>query len=97
MKKLTTMAELAGRFRDCAASDPGHGLKLHRIHLQSATKTGSFQSSVVLDCRCGQRWLLRVLQGDVVAVDRDVLEDLRRGRDGQTTAPPGFPGSTHSR
>lgn len=87
--RVTTERELSPLFKQCAAS---HGLRLHRIHLLSATKAGSFQSSIVLDCRCGQRWLLRVLQGDVVAVDGEVLAQLSRGREGQATAPPGFPG-----
>jgi hypothetical protein len=91
--QVTTESELSPRFKECAAS---HGLRLHRIHLLSATKAGSFQSSLVLDCRCGQRWLLRVLQGDVVAVDGEVLAQLSRGRDGQATAPPGFPGDPDS-
>jgi hypothetical protein len=86
---MKTERDLSSRFKVCA-SDREHGLKLHRIHLQSPTKSGSFQSSVVFDCRCGQRWLLRVLQGDVVAVDGAVLADLRRGREGQATAPPGY-------
>jgi hypothetical protein len=82
--------DLAARFRACAQE---HGLKLHRIHMLSATKGGAFQSTVVFDCSCAQRWLLRVSQGDVVAVDGDLLAELQRGRDGQVTAPPGFPGA----
>jgi hypothetical protein len=79
-----------GRFKTCAE---GHGLRLHRIHVLSAGSTGSFQSTLVFDCTCGLRWLLRVSHGDVVAVDRSVLEELRRGREGQVTAPPGFAGA----
>jgi hypothetical protein len=76
------------RFRTCAER---HGLRLHRTHLLSATRSGSFPSTWVFDCGCGQRWVLRVSQADVVPVDVDVLERLRRDRDGQATAPPGFP------
>jgi hypothetical protein len=76
------------RFRMCAER---HGLKLHRTHLLSATRTGSFPSTWVFDCGCGQRWLLRVSRADVVPVDVEVLERLRRDRGGQSTAPPGFP------
>ena len=82
--------DLAARFRACAQE---HGLKLHRIHLLSATRGGVFQSTVVFDCSCAQRWLLRVSQGDVVAVDGELLAALQRGRDGQVAAPPGFPGA----
>jgi len=35
---------------------------------------------------------MRVMQGDVVSVDGEVLDGLKRARDGQATAPPGFPG-----
>jgi hypothetical protein len=66
---------------------------LHRIHVLSAGSAGSFQSTLIFDCTCGFRWLLRVAHGDVVAVDRSVLEELRRGREGQVTAPPGFAGA----
>jgi hypothetical protein len=82
--------DLAARFRRCAGD---HGLKLHRIHTLSATRGGAFQSTIVFDCACRQRWLLRVSQGDVVAVDGELLAELRRGREGQPTAPPGFPGA----
>lgn len=78
------------RFKLCTER---HGLRLHRIHVLSAGSTGSFQSTVVFDCACGLRWLLRVAHGDVVAVDRTILEELRRGRAGQLTAPPGFAGA----
>jgi hypothetical protein len=81
--------ESHARFRVCAEQ---HGLRLHRAHLLSATRAGSFPSTWVFDCACGQRWLLRVGQADVVPVDSGVLERLRRERDGQPTAPPGFPG-----
>jgi hypothetical protein len=81
--------ESHARFRVCAEQ---HGLRLHRAHLLSATRTGSFPSTWVFDCVCGQRWLLRVSQADAVPVDGVVLERLRRERDGQPTAPPGFPG-----
>jgi hypothetical protein len=57
-------------------------------------KVGSLQSTMVLDCTCGQRWLMRVMQGDVVSVDGQILEELRRARDGQVTAPPGFAGAS---
>jgi hypothetical protein len=77
-------------FKTCAEN---HGIRLHRIHVLSATKLGSFQSTLVFDCQCGQRWLLRVMQGDVVSVNTGILEELRRGREGQATAPPGFPGA----
>ncbi|MBI1847307.1 MAG: hypothetical protein HY294_09815 [Candidatus Rokubacteria bacterium] len=90
MVKITTEAEQHQRFRACAAD---HGLRLHRIHLLSATKSGSFQSSVVFDCTCGERWLMRVLQGDLVPVDGALLNELRQGRQGQATAPPGHPGA----
>lgn len=75
------------RFRSCASS---HGLRLHRIHPMAGAKVGTMQSTVVFDCRCGQRWLMKVQHGDVVSVDGEVLESLRRARDGQVTAPPGF-------
>jgi hypothetical protein len=75
------------RFRACAEK---HGLRLHRIHILSPDKAGTFHSTVVFDCGCGQRWLLRALEGDVVSVDHEVLDELQRGRDGQVTAPPGF-------
>ncbi len=87
---VKTERDLSTSFKQCAAS---HGIRLHRIHVLSATKSGSFQSTVVFDCRCGQRWLLRVLQGDVVAVDGEVLGELKRGREGQATAPPGYAGA----
>jgi hypothetical protein len=78
------------RFKACAAE---HGLHLHRIHLLNGGKPGTMQSTVVFDCSCGQRWLMRVAQGDVVSVDGEVIETLKRARDGQTTAPPGFAGA----
>jgi hypothetical protein len=90
MAKVNTEVEQHARFKSCAED---HGIRLHRIHLLSATKVGSFQSTIVFDCGCGQRWLLRVMQGDVVSVDTEILEELRRGREGQATAPPGFPGA----
>ncbi len=90
MVKVSTEVEPHTRFRTCAGS---HGLRLHRIHLLSAGKTGTFQSTVVFDCLCGQRWLLRVAQGDVVSVDAHILGELRRNREGQSTAPPGFSGA----
>ena len=76
------------RFRTCAGS---HGLRLHRLHFLPGGKAGAVQSTVIFDCTCGQRWLLRVMQGDVVSVDGAMLDELRRARDGQPTAPPGFP------
>jgi hypothetical protein len=88
--RVTLEVQSHGRFKLCAAR---HGLRLHRIHVLSAGSTGSFQSTLVFDCGCGLRWLLRVAHGDVVAVDGAVLEELRRGRDGQVTAPPGFAGA----
>lgn len=88
--KVSTDVEPHSRFRTCAGS---HGLRLHRIHLLSAGKSGTFQSTVVFDCLCGQRWLLRVAQGDVVSVDSKILEELRRNREGQSTAPPGYSGA----
>jgi hypothetical protein len=86
---VTTEIQPHARFRVCAAS---HGLSLHRIHPLSGGKVGSLQSTVVFDCTCGQRWLMRVSQADVVSIDGEVLEELRRLRDGQATAPPGFAG-----
>jgi hypothetical protein len=91
---VTTDHQLSVLFRECAAA---HGLRLHRIHMLSATKAGSFPSTVVFDCRCGQRWLLRVAQGDVVGVDGALLDDLRVGRGAQMTAPPGFPAGSDGR
>jgi hypothetical protein len=88
--KEASEVEQHGRFKVCAET---HGIRLHRIHVLSATKLGSFQSTLVFDCVCGQRWLLRVMQGDVVSVDTGILEELRRGREGQATAPPGYPGA----
>jgi hypothetical protein len=90
MARTATEIEPHTRFRACASE---HGLKLHRIHLLAGGKVGSLQSTVVFDCSCGQRWLMRVAQGDVVAVDGEVLAGLKRARDGQATAPPGFPGA----
>lgn len=78
------------RFKACTER---HGVRLHRIHVLAAGSTGSFQATVVFDCTCGLRWLLRMAHGDVVAVDRAVLDELRRGREGQVTAPPGFAGA----
>jgi hypothetical protein len=89
---VITERELAMSFRECAGI---HRLRLHRIHMLSATKAGSFPSTVVLDCRCGRRWLLKVPQADVVAVDGSVLAELGRGRERQTTAPPGFAAAPH--
>jgi len=88
--KTATEVETHARFKSCAST---HGLRLHRIHLLAGGKAGALQSTVVFDCSCGQRWLMRVGQGDVVAVDGDVLTQLARARDGQATAPPGFPGA----
>jgi hypothetical protein len=90
MVKIAAEIQPHARFRDCAST---HGLRLHRIHLLSGGKAGSLQSTVVFDCTCGQRWLMRVMQGDVVSVDGEVIEQLKRARDGQVTAPPGFPGA----
>lgn len=78
------------RFRACASE---HGLRLHRIHLLSSGKPGALQSTVIFDCTCGQRWLMRVAQGDVVSVDHEVLDQLKRAREGQPTAPPGYAGA----
>lgn len=90
MAKVATEVEPHVRFRACAST---HGLRLHRIHLLASGKVGSLQSTVVFDCSCGQRWLMRVAQGDVVSVDGEVLTGLQRARDGQATAPPGFAGA----
>lgn len=90
MAKVATDIEPHARFRSCAGT---HGLRLHRIHLLSGGKVGSLQSTVIFDCTCGQRWLMRVAQGDVVSVEGEVLTELRRARDGQATAPPGFAGA----
>jgi hypothetical protein len=90
MAKVATEIEPHTRFRTCAST---HGLRLHRIHLLAGGKVGTLQSTVVFDCTCGQRWLMRVVQGDVVSVDGGVLSELKRARDGQVTAPPGFPGA----
>jgi hypothetical protein len=87
---MTTTALLSIRFKECAAA---HGLRLHRIHVLAPGKSRGFQSTAVFDCRCGQRWLLRVAQGDVVTVEGEVLAELRRGREGQATSPPGFAGA----
>jgi hypothetical protein len=80
-------------FRVCAET---HGVRLHRIHLLAATKDGGFHCSQVFDCVCGQRWLLRVTQAEVVSVEPSILAELREGREGQPTAPPGFPGAPAS-
>lgn len=93
MARVSAEVRQHARFRKCTES---HGLSLHRIHLLSAAKSGTFQSTVVFDCSCGQRWLLRVMHGDIVSVDSSILDELRRGREGQVTAPPGFPGATVS-
>lgn len=88
--KAARQIEAHARFKTCAST---HGLRLHRIHPLAGGKAGALQSTVVFDCSCGQRWLMRVGQSDVVAVDGDALSQLRRARDGQATAPPGFPGA----
>lgn len=88
--KTRTEIEPHVHFRACAST---HGLRLHRIHLLAGGKAGALQSTVVFDCSCGQRWLMRVAQGDVVAVGGEVLAQLKRARDGRATAPPGFPGA----
>lgn len=85
-----TEIEIHARFRSCTSE---HGLKLHRIHLLAGGKAGALQSTIVFDCSCGQRWLMRVAQGDAVSVDGAILSRLQRARDGQATAPPGFPGA----
>jgi hypothetical protein len=90
MARPTAAVEPHTHFRSCAAE---HGLRLHRIHLLAGGRPGALQSTVVLDCTCGRRWLMRVTQGDVVSVDGEVLEQLKRARDGQATAPPGFAGA----
>jgi hypothetical protein len=91
MKKgMSTEIEQHGRFRLCAET---HGLRLHRIHLLAATRDGGFSSTQVFDCACGQRWLLRINQAEVVSVDSTVITSLRETREGQPTAPPGFPGA----
>lgn len=90
MRQIALEVRWHARFKVCTER---HGLCLHRIHVLSAGSTGSFQATVVFDCRCGLRWLLRVAHGDVVAVDQAVLKELRRGRAGQVTAPPGFAGA----
>jgi len=89
-KAMSTEIEQHARFRVCAEK---HGLRLHRIHLLAATKDGGFSSTQVFDCACGQRWLLRINQAEVVSVDSTVLTSLRETREGQPTAPPGFPGA----
>ena len=88
--KTAGEGDLGQRLRSCAAD---HGLHLHRIHLLPKSKNASLQATVVMDCRCGRRWLIRVGQGEVVAVDGAVLGELRRGREKQVTAPPGFAGA----
>ena len=90
MAHPTTDDEPHTRFRTCTST---HGLRLHRIHLLNSGKQGALQSTIVFDCTCGQRWLMRVMQGDVVSVDAEVLEGLKRARDGQATAPPGVAGA----
>jgi hypothetical protein len=85
-----TEGDLGQRLRTCAAD---HGLSLHRIHLFPKSRNASLQATIVMDCRCGRRWLVRVAHGEVVAVDGAVLGDLRRGREKQVTAPPGFAGA----
>ena len=87
--KAVTEIEQHALFRSCAEH---HGLRLHRIHLLSPARDGGFQSSQVFDCACGQRWLLRIAQAEVVAVDPTMLAEVQGTRDGQPTAPPGFPG-----
>ena len=89
--RIPSEEELEARFKGCAAS---HGLALHRIHLQSAARKGGFAATAVLDCTCGQRWLIRVGQAEVVAVNSDILVELRKGREGQPTSPPGHPGAS---
>jgi len=90
MARPATDIEPHAKFRKCAST---HGMRLHRIHLLNDGKSGALQSTVVFDCTCGQRWLMRVMQGDVVSVDGKVLDGLKRARDGHATAPPGFPGA----
>jgi len=90
MARPETDIEPHTTFRTCAST---HGMRLHRIHLLNDGKPGALQSTVVFDCTCGQRWLMRVIQGDVVSVDGEVLDDLKRSRNGRATTPPGFPGA----
>ncbi|MGH9399571.1 MAG: hypothetical protein ACRD00_04325 [Thermoanaerobaculia bacterium] len=78
-----------GAFRHCAAS---HGLRLHRIHLPAVVRVG-LKATVVFDCSCGLRWLMRANEGEVVSADGEALAELKRGREALATAPPGFPGA----
>jgi hypothetical protein len=82
-------SDQTGAFRRCAAS---HGLRLHRIHVPAGARAG-LQATVVFDCSCGLRWLMRVDGGGVVPADHGMLAELKQGRAGMATAPPGFPGA----
>ncbi len=87
---VVTAIEEHALFRQCAEN---HGLRLHRIHLLAATQAGTFDTTQVFDCSCGQRWLLRVRQAEAVSVDASILTAIRATRERQVTAPPGVPGA----
>lgn len=82
-------ADQPSAFRQCAAS---HELQLHRIHVPASAR-GGLQATIVFDCSCGMRWLMRVEGGGVVGADGEMLAALKRGREGLATAPPGVPGA----
>jgi DNA-binding response OmpR family regulator len=59
---VCTESDETSAFRQCAAS---HELRLHRIHLPASVRA-SLQATVVFDCGCGLRWLMRAEGGGVV-------------------------------
>ena len=86
---VSTSTAHTGAFRQCAA---WHGLRLHRIHLPALARAG-LKATMVFDCNCGLRWLMRANEGEVISADAEPLVEVRRGRGALATAPPGSPGA----
>jgi hypothetical protein len=86
-----TAAQRVGRFRGCAYE---HGLRLARVYLLSPNRQMGLQGSLVMDCgSCGERWLVRVHHAELISQPMESIEQIRQGRDGQLTVPPGAPGA----
>ncbi|MFQ5830044.1 MAG: hypothetical protein ACE5JD_12945 [Candidatus Methylomirabilia bacterium] len=84
-------ADRFDRFKSCAQE---HGLRLSRIYLLNLNRQMGLQGSLVMDCAaCKSRWLVRVHHGELVSASLEVIEQLKKARDGQVTAPPGAPGA----
>ena len=73
----------AGAFRQCAAL---HGLRLHRVHFPALART-DFEATMVFDCNCGLRWLVRAKEGDVISADAETLEAVTRERGALAPSP----------